>query len=114
MDFEQAARELEIEKSAYVSLLGRFCELTQNDLSLLEGSLAASDLTGVHSAAHSIKGASASLSLLEIYGAASAICETAQAGSSDSIAELTSAIRKALDSLASELAQADGGAAGDA
>lgn len=114
MDFEQVARDLEIEKATYVSLLRRFCELTEKDISLLDESLAASDLSGVYSAAHSIKGASASLSLWDIYEAASAICEGAKTESPESIAVLSAAIRKELGLLLSRVADADEGLADDA
>lgn len=114
MDFEQAARELEIDEATYISLVKRFYELTQDDLSALDRSLAASDLTNVHSAAHSIKGASASLGLWDIYEAASSICERAKEGTADSIADLASSVRRGLDTLSREMDRTAEGPVDDA
>lgn len=113
MDFGQIARELEIDESVYLSLLKRFCELTHHDLDLLDGALAKSDFTELYSAAHSIKGASASLSLTQISDAASVICEAAKEAKSDSVAGLSRGIRKEIDSLSSSIIQFDQGSVDD-
>lgn len=80
MDLSEQAHELEIEESLYVSLLQTFEEHLSRDLSALELAISASDLDALYATAHSIKGASSSLSLWPIYYAATEVCAFARAG----------------------------------
>lgn len=111
MDLAQKARELEIEESLYVSLLNTFEERLADDLSALERSIVGSDLDAIYAAAHSIKGASASLCLWPIYEAASEICSFAREGKVVSIDPQLSVIREETDILSRLLRNRAGGVA---
>lgn len=99
MDLSEKARELEIEESLYVALLKTFEQHLSADLSALERAISASDLDALYAAAHSIKGASGSLSLWSIYDAAAEVCSFAREGQVVSIAPQLSIIRGEMDAL---------------
>lgn len=105
MDFSQNARELEIQESEYVSLLGVFESQTHNDLMAMEKALADSDLTQVYAAAHSIKGASGSLNLWKMHEAAAEICTCANEGSTEPIGLLLAALRSEFKWLTDRLSE---------
>lgn len=94
MDFSQKARELEIDESLYVALLKTFEKHVADDLSAIDRALVGSDHDALYRAAHSIKGASGSLSLQVIYDAASQICTSAREGLAGSIHPQLSVIRE--------------------
>ena len=109
MDFSSSARELEIEETEYLSLLKLFETHALRDLDELRAAMQGPDLTAAHSAAHSIKGASGSLNLLEIHDAASLICAWANDGIAEPIGPKVTYIQEQLDALSQALCENAGG-----
>lgn len=109
MDFASSARELEIEEDEYLSLLRLFEIHALRDLDELRTAIQVPDLAAVHSAAHSIKGASGSLNLMEIHAAASLICAWANDGLAEPIGAKIIHIQEHLTTLSKALCENIGG-----
>lgn len=105
MDFSHIAQELEIDESEYLSLLKIFETHTVKDLAELRTALANSNFDAVHAAAHSIKGASGSLSLWGIHEAATRICDSVNAATVEPIAAQLSIIQDELELLSRVLTE---------
>ncbi len=99
MNLARIARELEIDESEYIALLRLFQRHTTEDLETLKRAEADSQLDAVYRAAHSIKGASATLCLWPIHDAASEICTDVNEGISKTIGLRVADIEAELSSL---------------
>jgi histidine phosphotransfer protein HptB len=66
MNIKELAKTIELDEEIYLQLLGLFCERSTTDLVKMESALTDGSGQGVADAAHSIKGAAASLAIQEI------------------------------------------------
>ena len=107
MDFAENARRLEIDEDQYRSLVATFIRHARTDLDSIERSIAAGDFEQVRRDAHSLKGASGSLELEEIYGASTSISPLAIDRRSEAILEHVVTIRTHVEALEHALGSAD-------
>lgn len=103
MDRKGLAQKLGLEEDEYLELLELFMETTGSNLAKLQGGLAAGDSRQTAEAAHTIKGASASLGLLTIAEAAKGIEEKARRNSFEGAYEAVESIRGQCKQLKQEL-----------
>lgn len=97
------ADNLGLEEGECIELLELFVETTASNLDRLQNGLAAGDSSQVSEAAHTIKGSSANLGLMEIAEAAKGIEERARQNSLEGAADAAESIRGACKQLAGEL-----------
>jgi len=103
MNCKELAQRLGLEEEEYLELLELFVETTGSNLAKLQGGLDASDSRQVLEAAHTIKGSSANLGLMEISEAAKGIEEKARQNCLEGAADAAQSIRGACEQLAGEL-----------
>lgn len=103
MECKELADNLGLEEDECIELLELFVETTASNLNKLQSGLAAGDSEQVSEAAHTIKGSSANLGLMEIAEAAKGIEERARQNSLEGAADAVQSIRGACEQLAGEL-----------
>jgi histidine phosphotransfer protein HptB len=105
MNLKQFAENLGIEQDEFLELIQLFWETSTTDLSKVESAIASGDREAAADAAHSIKGAAASLGLMEIYEAAKQMEIDARQDRLSRIAEATGELKEALTRLAKSLTE---------
>ena len=103
MECKELADNLGLEESECIELLELFVETTASNLNKLQSGLAAGDSGQVSEAAHTIKGSSANLGLMEISEAAKGIEEKARQNCLEGAADAAQSIRGACEQLAGKL-----------
>ena len=103
MECKELAENLGLEECECIELLELFVETTASNLDRLHNGLAAGDSGQVSEAAHTIKGSSANLGLMEIANAAKGIEERARQNSLEGAADAAESIREAWEQLADKL-----------
>jgi HPt (histidine-containing phosphotransfer) domain-containing protein len=103
MECKELAENLGLEEGECIELLELFVETTASNLEKLQSGLAAGDSGQVSEAAHTIKGSSANLGLMEISEAAKGIEEKARQNCLEGAADAAQSIRGACEQLAGEL-----------
>ena len=103
MECKELAENLGLEEEEYLELLELFVETTASNLDRLQSGLAEGDSGQVSEAAHTIKGSSANLGLMQIAEAAQGIEERARQNSLDGAADAAESIKGACKQLAEEL-----------
>ncbi len=99
IDFNRMAQNLGLEESEFVELVELFIDTSNADIKKLETALETDDIDSTSQAAHSLKGASASLGLREISETALKMEKRAKKGSLDGVAESIRKIRKNIEEL---------------
>ena len=103
MNCKELAENLGLEEEEYLELLELFVETTASNLERLQSGLATGDSGQVSEAAHTIKGSSANLGLLDIAESAKGIEERARHNSLEGAADAAESIRGACEQLVEEL-----------
>jgi HPt (histidine-containing phosphotransfer) domain-containing protein len=103
MNCKELAENLGIEEEEYIELLELFVETTASNLDRLQSGLVAGDSGAVSEAAHTIKGASANLGLMEIAESAKGIEERARQNNLEGAGDAAEIIRGACEQLVAEL-----------
>ena len=103
MECKELADNLGLDEDECIELLELFVETTASNLNKLQSGLADGDSGQVSEAAHTIKGSSANLGLMEIAEAAKGIEERARQDSLEGAADVVESIRRACEQLAGEL-----------
>lgn len=93
MDFKQHAEKLGLEVDEYLELLELFIDTSDADMANLENAVRTKNAGEAEKAAHSLKGASASLGLTKIAEIARLIEKSAREGSTNDGLELLEKIR---------------------
>jgi histidine phosphotransfer protein HptB len=78
MDFKQLAEKIGLEENEYIELIELFIDTSAADMTTLENAVEKENADEVEKAAHSLKGASASLGLTDIAEIARLIEENAR------------------------------------
>lgn len=104
MDIKALADNLGLEEDEYLELVDLLVETGMDDLSKMESAVKAGDTEETAKAAHSIKGASGNLGLMDIYELAKSIEAEIRNDRLESIEKLVQEIREKLEALA-KLAQ---------
>jgi len=73
MDFKELAENLELEENEFLELIGLFVETGYPDLDKLQSAIEEGDTEKVARVAHSMRGTSANLGLMEIFESAKRI-----------------------------------------
>jgi HPt (histidine-containing phosphotransfer) domain-containing protein len=73
MDFKELAENLELEENEFLELVGLFVETGYSDLNKLQSAIEDGDTEKVARVAHSMRGTSANLGLMEIFESAKRI-----------------------------------------
>jgi histidine phosphotransfer protein HptB len=107
MNLKQFAENLGIEQDEFLELIELFWETSTTDLSKVGSAIASGDREAAVDAAHSIKGAAASLGLMEIYEAAKQMESDARQDRLSRVAEATDVLKEGLDRLAKSLTKVD-------
>jgi histidine phosphotransfer protein HptB len=94
MDFKLLAKKLGLEEDEYLELLELFIDTSPRDIATLEHAIGTKNADEAEKAAHSLKGASASLSLTEIAELAKQIEKSAREGSNKDGLELLESIQE--------------------
>ena len=97
------ADNLGLDEDECIELLELFVETTASNLNKLHSGLAAGDSGQVSEAAHTIKGSSANLGLMEIAETAKGIEERARQNILEGAADAAESIKGACEQLAGEL-----------
>ena len=103
MECKELAENLGLEEGECIELLELFVETTPFNLEKLQNGLAAGESGQVAEAAHTIKGSSANLGLMQIAEAAKGIEERARQNSLEGAADAAESVREACEQLADEL-----------
>lgn len=103
-DLEEFIKHMDYGKETNLEIIEVFIRTGRSDLARLEEAINSGDAGAAAAAAHSIKGAAASLGLMGIYSRARAIEERARSGSATGIQEGLQAIAEDLDQIV-ELAE---------
>lgn len=99
MDIKALADNLGLEEDEYLELLDLLVETGMVDLSNMESAVKAGDPEGAANAAHSIKGASGNLGLMDIYELAKAIEAEIRNDNLESVKNQVKEIREKLETL---------------
>jgi HPt (histidine-containing phosphotransfer) domain-containing protein len=94
MDFKQFAEKLGLEEDEYLELLELFIDTSATDIANLENAVGTKNAVEAEKAAHSLKGASASLGLTKIAELAKQIEKSAREGSTKDGVELLESIKE--------------------
>jgi len=98
-DLEEFIKHLDYGKETNLEIIEVFIQTGRSDLARLEAAINSGDAGAAASAAHSIKGAAASLGLMGVYSRARAMEEKARSGSVTGIQEGLQAICGDLDQI---------------
>jgi histidine phosphotransfer protein HptB len=99
MDFKQLAAKLGLEVDEYLELLELFIDTSAADMTNLENAVRTKNAGEAQRAAHSLKGASASLGLTEIAEIARLIEKSAREESTKDSLELLEKIKDSINSI---------------
>jgi HPt (histidine-containing phosphotransfer) domain-containing protein len=99
MDLDALCEELELDREQFSQFVSLFIEVAVADLARLKEASARGDLVGVAEAAHSIKGAAASLALEGIFSLAKTLETHARAGEGEAIPDTLEWLRREIDRL---------------
>jgi len=100
MNIRELAENLGLEEDEYLELLELFIDTGMVDIEKLRSAVKEGNAEKAAQAAHSIKGASGNLGLMEIYDVARKSEEEARNNSLGELAESAQKLQKQLDSLA--------------
>ena len=97
MNFKELADNLGLEEDEYLELIELFIETGMSDLDKLGSAIEKGDAEESANAAHSIKGASGNLGLMDVYEIAMKIEQDARNGLLEGLSEPIEAIKGKLD-----------------
>jgi len=100
MDIKELAENLGLEEDEYLELLELFIDTGIVDVDKLRSAIEEGNTEEAANAAHSLKGASGSLGLMEIYGLAQKTEKEARNNSLDGLVESVQTLKGQIDSLA--------------
>ena len=100
MNIKELAENLGLEEDEYLELIELFIDTGMTDIEKLRSAIEEGNAEEATRAAHSIKGASGNLGLMEIYDVALKCEEEASNNSLDGLAESAQALKEQLDSIA--------------
>ena len=100
MDFKKLAENLGLDEDEYMELIELFVETGLVDLDKLGSAVEREDLDEAAKAAHSLKGASGNLGLMEIYELAKSAEDKARMNDLDALAQIMQSIKQRLDAMA--------------
>jgi len=100
MNIKESAEKLGLEEDEYLELIELFMDTGRVDIEKLSSAIEKGNTEEATQAAHSLKGASGSLGLMEIHNLALKSEEEARNNSLDGIAESVQKLREQLNSLA--------------
>ena len=103
MNCKELADNLGLEEEEYLELLELFVETTASNLDRLQSGITEGDSGEVSEAAHTIKGSSANLGLMDIAESAKGIEERARQNNLEGAADAVETIRGACEQLVTEL-----------
>lgn len=103
MDFRKLAESIGFDEDEYLEFIGMFLKTTNATLQKLQSAIENENMPGVIEAAHSIKGASVNLGLLDIFGLAKEIEEEARENKLEVAAEGVKSIQEKCDQVAGKL-----------
>lgn|GEM_PF-171959 len=103
VDFTQLAGNLGLEEEEYLELIELFVETGMSDLGKLQSAIKEGDAEKAANAAHSLKGASSNLGLMELYEAAKKIEEEARNDRLEGIVESAQGLKEKLGKIAEHL-----------
>ena len=100
MNIKELAENLGLEEDEYLEILELFLDTGMVDIDKLRSAIEEENAEEAAQAAHSLKGASGSLGLMEIYDLAMKSEEEARNNSLDGLAEYVQTLKEQLNSLA--------------
>ena len=100
MNYKELAENLELEEDEFLELVELFLETSASDLSTLQSAIIEENAEKVIEAAHSIKGASGNMGLMDIFEAAKGVETRARDNDLEGIAESSQELKKKLDEIA--------------
>lgn len=100
MNIKELAENLGLEEDEYLEILELFLDTGMVDIDKLRSAIEEGNAEEAAQAAHSLKGASGSLGLMEIYDLAMKSEEEARNNSLDGLAEYVQTLKEQLNSLA--------------
>ncbi len=100
MDIKELAENLGLEEDEYLELIELFVDTGKVDVEKIRSAVEEGNAEEAANAAHSLKGASGSLGLMEIYDLALKTEKEARNNSLDGLAESVQTLKGQLDSLA--------------
>jgi len=100
MNIKELAENLGFEEDEYMELIELFIDRGMSDLNEIQAAVNAGDSEKAANAAHSIKGASGNLGLMEFYGTAKKIEDEVRNGKLDKITGFVKSLQKELDDIA--------------
>ena len=102
METTKLPENIGVDVEDFKELFELYMETTSSDLEQLKAALNAGDAENVHEKAHSIKGASGSLGLNELYETAKAIDDRARANSLDGLENMVQSFSERYEKLVEE------------
>lgn len=103
MKMREMAESIGLDEQDFLELAGLFLDTSREDVKRLKAASREGDCPGVVSSAHSIKGASANLGFMEIYGIVKELEFQAKNNSLEGAAGSIASVEKLLDGLAVDL-----------
>ena len=100
MNIKELAENLGLEEDEYLELLELFLDTGMTDIEKLRSAIEEGNAEEAAQAAHSLKGASGNLGLMEIYDVALKSEEEARNNSLDGLVDSAQTLKEQLDSLA--------------
>lgn len=100
MNIKELAENLGLEEDEYLELLELFIDTGMAEIKKFRSALEEGNAEGAAQAAHSLKGASGNLGLMEIYDVALKCEEEARNNTLDGIADSVQTLKEQLDALA--------------
>jgi len=100
MNIKELAENLGLEEDEYLEILELFIDTGMADIEKLSSAIEEGNTEEASQAAHSLKGASGNLGLMEIYDVALKSEEAARNNSLDGLAESVQTLKEELNSLA--------------
>ncbi|RKX60238.1 MAG: hypothetical protein DRP37_05520 [Thermodesulfobacteriota bacterium] len=100
MNFKELAENLGLEEDEYLELIDLFVEVGKTDLDKLQSGIDDGNAEDVAKSAHSLKGASGNLGLMEFFQIAKEIEEKGRNGQLEGTAEAAQALKERLKAVA--------------
>ncbi len=99
MNIKELAEDLGLEEDEYIELIELFIDRGMSDLDELEAAVGTGDSEKAMNAAHSIKGASGNLGLMEFYGTAKKMEDEAKDGNLEGVSGSIQVLQKEMEGI---------------
>jgi HPt (histidine-containing phosphotransfer) domain-containing protein len=100
MNFKELAESLGLDEEEYLEIFGLFVETGRTDLETIQSAIEEMNASEVERAAHSFKGASGNIGLMDLYEIAAEIVQKARNNQLEGIGERVESLRNKFEEIA--------------